>query len=78
MYATPVVYPMATIENELLRKVILINPVTQPMELFRYVLFGEGDLSAVGLLWSAVFAVVIAIIGMMYFNKVEKTFMDTI
>ncbi len=78
MYATPVVYPMATIENELLRKVILINPVTQPMELFRYVLFGEGDLSAVGLLWSAVFAVVIAIVGMMYFNKVEKTFMDTI
>ncbi len=78
MYATPVVYPMATVENELLRKAILINPVTQPMELFRYVLFGEGELSVFGLLWSAVFAVVIAIVGMMYFNKVEKTFMDTI
>ena len=78
MYATPVVYPMSTVTNNLLHTVITINPVTQPMELFRYVLLGQGDLSVWGMVWSAVFAVAIMLFGMMYFNKIEKTFMDTI
>lgn len=78
MYATPVVYPMSTVNNSLLYTAITINPVTQPMELFRYSLLGQGDLSVVGLIWSGVFAVGIMLLGMMYFNKVEKTFMDTI
>ncbi|MBQ6266624.1 MAG: ABC transporter permease [Clostridia bacterium] len=78
MYATPVVYPMTEVNNELLRRIILLNPVTQPMELFRFVLLGEGTLSAAGMIWTAVFAVAILLFGMMYFNKVEKTFMDTI
>lgn len=78
MYATPVVYPMSTVSNELLRTLININPVTQPMELFRYAVLGQGDLSAVGLVWSGVFAVFVLLFGMMYFNKVEKNFMDTV
>ncbi|MBR4727206.1 MAG: ABC transporter permease [Clostridia bacterium] len=78
MYATPVVYPMTEVKNELLRRIILLNPVTQPMELFRYVLLGEGTLSVAGMIWTAVFAIAIMLFGMMYFNKVEKTFMDTI
>ena len=78
MYATPVVYPMSTVNNSLLYTAITINPVTQPMELFRYSLLGQGDLSVAGLIWSGVFAVGIMLLGMMYFNKVEKTFMDTI
>lgn len=78
MYATPVVYPMSTVTNSLLHTAITINPVTQPMELFRYVLLGQGDLSVWGMIWSAVFAVAIMLFGMMYFNKIEKTFMDTI
>lgn len=78
MYATPVVYPMSTVSNELLRNVLTINPLTQPMELFRYAMLGQGDLSAWGLIWSAVFSIVVLLFGMMYFNKIEKTFMDTI
>lgn len=78
MYATPVVYPMSTVNNALLRTAITINPVTQLMELFRYAMLGQGELSLWGLIWSATFAIGILLLGMMYFNKVEKTFMDTI
>ena len=78
MYATPVVYPMSTVSNPLLRTVITINPVTQPMELFRYAMLGQGDLSIPGIIWSAAFSVFILLFGMMYFNKIEKTFMDTV
>lgn len=78
MYATPVVYPMSTVNNELLRIVITINPVSQLMELFRFSVLGQGELNFWGLLWSTVFAIGILLLGMMYFNKVEKTFMDTI
>ncbi|MBR2731708.1 MAG: ABC transporter permease [Clostridia bacterium] len=78
MYATPVVYPMTEVKNDLLRRLIACNPVTQPMELYRFILLGEGRLSPGGILWSAAFAVLVLLLGMMYFNKVEKTFMDTI
>lgn len=78
MYATPVVYPMSTVSDQFLRTVITINPLTQPMELFRYALLGQGDLSVWGLIWSGVFSVGILLFGMMYFNKIEKNFMDTI
>lgn len=78
MYATPVVYPMSTIDDGFLRTAIMINPMSQLMELFRYSILGQGDLTVWGLIWSASFSIGIMLFGMMYFNKIEKTFMDTI
>lgn len=78
MYATPIVYPLSQIENNLLRTLMLLNPATAPIELFRYALLGQGTISAMGLIVSAVFTVVVVIFGIMVFNKVEKTFMDTV
>lgn len=78
MYATPIVYPISQIDNELVKTILMINPATAPIELFRYALLGQGTISVVGLIISWVFTILVAIFGIMVFNKVEKTFMDTV
>ena len=78
MYATPIVYPMSTLGDGLMKTLLMINPVTQPVELFRYALLGVGTVNWTyyGLSWALTIAVMV--LGIMIFNKVEKTFMDTV
>ena len=78
MYATPVVYPMSTLGDGLMKTLLMINPVTQPVELFRYAMLGVGTVNWTyyGLSW--VLTLVVTVLGIMIFNKVEKTFMDTV
>lgn len=78
MYATPIVYPISQIDNELFRTILMINPATAPIELFRYALLGQGTISIPSLVFSWVFTIAVAVFGIMVFNKVEKTFMDTV
>jgi len=78
MYGTPVVYPLSQITNKTLSLIIRINPVTQALETFRYIFLGTGT---VDLFWWVITIIITAFIlffGIMLFNKVEKTFMDTI
>ena len=78
MYATPIVYPMSTLGDGLMKTILMVNPVTQPVELFRYALLGVGTVNWTyyGLSWALTIAV--TVLGIMIFNKVEKTFMDTV
>ena len=78
MYITPVVYPLSQAGSGFLRTVLLINPVTAPAEVFRYAVLGEGEIIPLALIWSVAFTVIVAFVGIMIFNKVEKTFMDTV
>lgn len=78
MYATPVVYPLSTVDGGWMRTVLMCNPVTQMMEVFRYMLLGQGQISFLGILWSVVFTVLVFLGGVLLFNKVERTFMDTV
>lgn len=78
MYITPVVYPLSQAGNGRLRMVLLINPVTAPAEVYRYALLGQGEIVPIALVWSVIFTAAVAIGGIMMFNKVEKTFMDTV
>lgn len=78
MYITPIVYPLSQIENETARSLLMLNPATAPIELFRYALLGQGTVSVFALAISGVFTVIVAVLGIMIFNKVEKTFMDTV
>lgn len=78
MYATPVVYPLSTAPEGMMRTMLLLNPVTSLMELFRYMFLGQGQISAMGLMWSAVFTVIVLLGGILLFNRVENTFMDTV
>lgn len=76
MYATPVIYPTSAIPEKY-RWLIEANPVAPIVEAFRTAYLG-GDLSWSGLAYSAVFALIVFIGGAGIFNRVEKTFMDTV
>lgn len=78
MYATPVVYPLSQPQAEWMIILIMINPVTMPMELFKSSILGKGTIDPIFMTISVVFTVVVAILGIMVFNKVERTFMDTV
>ena len=78
MYATPVVYPLASITNETLRTLVLLNPVTMPMELFRLSLFGTGTIVWWSLAVSVTFTILVLVVGARMFARVEKNFIDTV
>jgi lipopolysaccharide transport system permease protein len=77
MYATPVILPISAVSGRL-RWVMLANPMTSIVETFRYAYLGAGSLNAGQLLYSFTFMLVTMIIGVIIFNSVEKTFMDTV
>lgn len=78
MYLTPIVYPLSTAAQGWMQTALMINPVTIPVELIRYAVLGKGTfhLGFYGLSWLVTLAV--AVLGIMIFNKVERTFMDTV
>ena len=78
MYITPIVYPMSQLGDGILKKILLLNPVTAPVEMLRYALLGQGSVMPGYLAMSAVVSIGVMIFGIMIFNKVEKTFMDTV
>ena len=78
MYGSPVVYPLSQITNEVLKVVIRINPVSQALETFRFIFLGTGEISVYWWIWSVFITVIIMLGDIVLFNKVEKTFMDTI
>ena len=78
MYGTPVVYPLSQLPQGWMRTVSLMNPVTAPVELFRLILLGEGLFVPVSYVWSLVFTVLVTVLGVVVFNWVEKTFLDTV
>lgn len=78
MYATPVIYPLSTITNETVLLVMQLNPMTSIIETFKYGMLGVGTFSWGALAYSFGFMVVLLSIGIVVFNKVQKSFMDTV
>ena len=77
MYATPVIYPVSSIPEKW-RWVANVNPVTPIIETFRAGFLGAGDASWPRVAYSFGFMLVVVFIGVMIFNRVEKTFIDTV
>ena len=77
MYATPVVYPVSMVTG-LMRWILIFNPMTAIIEIFRYAFLG-GQLIP---LWywgiSGAMTLISLLIGIVLFSKVEKNFMDTV
>ncbi len=78
MYATPIVYSLSIVGPSLTRTIMLVNPVTMPVEVFRYAFLGKGTIEPIYLIWSVVFTIAVMLGGIMIFNRVEKNFMDTV
>lgn len=77
MYATPVIYPASMIPEKY-RLLILANPMTPVLETFRAAYLGTGTFSFWQLAYGAVAAALTLFTGMVLFNHVERTFMDTV
>ena len=78
MYATPIVYPLSYVTNPVLHKIMLFNPMTAIIETFKYGAYGAGEFSWQALGYSAVFTLVLLLIGIIMFNRKQKFFIDTI
>ena len=84
MYATPIVYPLSQTKSMYwsgipVHKLMCLNPVTPVIETFKYGFLGCGDF--VGwrwLIYSFLFMTVLLGLGVVVFNKVQKSFMDTV
>lgn len=77
MYITPVVYPVSALPEKF-RFLVYFNPLSSVFECFRYAFLGAGSFELISIIWSSVFITLILIIGTVIFNKVEKSFMDTV
>jgi lipopolysaccharide transport system permease protein len=77
MYATPVIYPLNTLSPKK-QMIMSLNPLTSILEAFKYATLGKGTFSWYSLGYSFGFMVVLLTIGIVVFNKVQRSFMDTV
>ncbi|GAT62858.1 ABC transporter permease [Paludibacter jiangxiensis] len=77
MYATPVIYPLSMM-SEKKQWIMALNPLTSIVETFKYGALGIGTFSWSMLTYSFGFMLVLLAVGIVVFNKVQKSFMDTV
>ena len=77
MYATPVIYPLSSAPQQF-KQIIALNPLSGLMETFRYGFLGTGRFYTAYFWYSIAFSLIVFFAGLMVFNKVEKSFVDTI
>lgn len=82
MYASPIVYPLSVFRSKGLpawaETLVAYNPVTAPVEALRYAILGTGNVQLVSMIISIIFTFVVLYFGMALFNRVERTFIDTV
>ena len=77
MYGSPVIYPLSSVPAEW-RWLVLANPITPVIEIFRLSFLGQGSVDPAFLLYSVGFALLVLLIGILMFNRIENNFMDTV
>lgn len=77
MYASPVIYPTSAVPEKY-QWIIRLNPLAPLLESFRHGFLGGAAVDPVYLVYSAVALVVLLVLGLVLFSRVERTFMDTV
>ena len=78
MYATPIVYPSSGVTNPLFRMALFLNPMTAIVEFTRYAFTGLNPIQPEALFVSWAITILVLASGLVFFNKVQRTFVDTI
>ena len=80
MYLSAVMYPLALMREKLPQFAWLVeyNPLAYIIEATRYVLLSDGSFSIKGLVFTSLVTIFIFFVGLIIFNKTEKTFIDTV
>jgi lipopolysaccharide transport system permease protein len=77
MYASSVVLPISTMPDKI-KTIMLYNPLTSIIESFKFIFIGSGTFDLVWLLYGLCFMTILLALAIVVFNKVEKSFMDTV
>jgi len=77
MFATPVFYPLSQVPRHL-DWIIWANPMSVPTEAFRICFFGRGNLNTTEILISVITTVLLTVTGVIAFQKVERTVVDSV
>jgi len=80
MYLSAVMYPFSLIKEKLAAYAWIVeyNPMAHIIETSRYMLINEGNLSTNGILYAIIFTIIIFFVGLIIFNRTEKSFIDTV
>ncbi|WP_396168099.1 ABC transporter permease [Flavobacterium sp.] len=80
MYLSAVMYPMALIQDKMPDYAWLVqyNPLAYIIETTRYILLGVGTVSLWGLVYTVCITIIVFFVGLLVFNKTEKSFIDTV
>ena len=77
MYASAVIFPVSTVPEKY-RDLILLNPFVHIIETFKYMFLGAGYFTWEGIGYAFGVMIALLFVGIIIFNKTEKTFMDTV
>jgi lipopolysaccharide transport system permease protein len=77
MYATTVIYPLSAAPLKY-KHIIELNPMTGIIEAFRYGFLGKGEFSEMSVGYSVIVSLIVLFVGIIIFNKTEKSFVDTV
>ena len=77
MYASSVVIPVSSMTGKV-KYLMLLNPLTSIIEAFKYIFLGSGFFDIFWLMYGFGFMIILIAVSTIIFNKVEKSFMDTV
>lgn len=77
MYATPVIFPMSVVPEKY-KIYVWLNPLSSVLETFKYAFTGKGSADVGWLIYSSIFTIILLVLGIFTFNKVESRFIDTV
>ncbi len=77
MFISPIIYPMNIVPDNF-KTIIMINPMTAPIQGFRSFIDKSSGPSAEGIVYSIIISLILLLLGMFSFFKVEKKFVDTV
>ena len=80
MYVSAVMYPLALIKEKIPHYAWLVqyNPLAYIIETTRYMLLNVGEISILGLIYTTIVTIVLLLVGILIFNRTEKSFIDTV
>lgn len=80
LYVTPIIYPLAWLKETLplMYKICLFNPLVSVVETFKFAFLGSGTFNPLLVAYTFCFTILLFLVAVIFFNRVEKTFVDTV
>ena len=80
MYISAVFYPLSLVDEKLpgYAWIVNYNPMAHIIETSRYMLLNTGEITIFGIIYTTLFSIIVFFLGVLIFNKTEKTFIDTV